>query len=74
MSLPSTVRGATSDCETPFSCIVLKRDLKDAYKSGKFSSSNVKRSGGSVEDCDVKAGGATRDEGTPEGRATNTEE
>lgn len=36
--------------------MVLKRDLKDAYKSGKFSSSKVKRSGGSAEELDVTGG------------------
>lgn len=43
--------------------MVLKRDLKDAYKSGKFSSSKVKRSGGSVEKFDETTGGATTEEG-----------
>lgn len=43
--------------------MVLKRDLKDAYKSGKFISSKVKRSGGSVEEFN-KTGGAATDEGT----------
>lgn len=49
--------------------MVLKRDLKDAYKSGKFSSSKVKRSVGSVEEFSETTGGAAIDEGT-----TDTEE
>lgn len=44
-----TACGAASDCEPPLSLMVLTSDLKDAYKSGKFISSKVKRSGGSVE-------------------------
>ena len=46
--------------------MVLTRDLKDAYKSGKFSSSKVNRSGGSVEEFNETTG---TDEGT-----TDTEE
>lgn len=45
--------------------MVLTRDLKDAYKSGKFSSSKVKRSGGSVEEFnETTRGAATDTEGT----------
>lgn len=40
--------GGTSDCEPPLSRTVLKIDLKDAYKSGRFNSSKVKRRGTSV--------------------------
>lgn len=64
VSLFRTARGATSDCEPPFSRMVLKRDLKDAYKSGKFISSKVKRSGGSVEEFNKTTGGAATDEAT----------
>lgn len=40
--------------------MVLKRDLKDAYKSGELKSSKVKRSGTSVEKLgEIKAGGMT---------------
>lgn len=49
--------------------MVLTRDLKDAYKSGKFSSSKVKRSVGSVEEFKETRGGAATDTGT-----TDTEE
>lgn len=73
MSLLGTARGATSDCEPPLSRIVLTRDLKDAYKSDKFSSSKVKRSGRSAKEFN-ETGGAVIDEGTAEGRATDTEE
>lgn len=45
-------------CEPPLSRMVLKRDLNDAYKSGKFSSSKVNRRGGSVEEFDEITGGA----------------
>lgn len=48
--------------------MVLKMDLKDAYKSVKLSSSKVKRSRGSVEEFKDATGGAVRDEG-----ATDTE-
>lgn len=67
MSLLETARGETSDCEPPRSRMVLKRDLKDAYKSGKIISSKVKRSGGSVEEFNETTGAAD------EGRA-HTEE
>lgn len=67
-----TARGVISDCEPPLSRIVLKRDLKDAYKSGKFISSKVKRSGGSVEEFNETAGGAAADEGAAAGRAADT--
>lgn len=53
-------------CEPPLSRMVLTRDLKDAYKSGKFSSSKVKRSGGSVEEFNKTTGGAATDEDTEE--------
>lgn len=59
VSLLRPARGATSDCEPPLSRMVLKRDLKDAYKSGKFISSKVKRSGGSVEEVNETTGGTT---------------
>lgn len=59
-----TAIGAASDCEPPLSRIVLKRDLKDAYKSGKFSSSKVKRSGGSAEVFREATGGVVIEEGT----------
>lgn len=49
VSLLGRVRGATSDCEPPLSRMVLKRDLKDAYRSGRVISSKLKRSGGSTE-------------------------
>lgn len=42
--------------------MVLNRDLKDAYKSGMFSSSKEKRSGGSVEPFDEAAATADVDE------------
>lgn len=38
--------------------MVLTRDLKEAYKSGKFSSSKVKRCGRSEKELDRGAGGA----------------
>lgn len=46
--------------------MVLTRDLNDAYKSGKFSSSKVKRSGRSVEKLDeaTGTGGMATEEGT----------
>ncbi len=56
-------------CEPPLSRMVLKRDLNDAYKSGKFSSSKVKRSGGSVEEFNETTGGAATGKG-----ATGAEE
>lgn len=62
MSLFGTARGETSDCEPPLSRIVLKRDLKEAYKSGRIISSKVKRSGGSVEEFNETTGAT--DEGT----------
>lgn len=62
MSLLGTAIGAKSDCEPPLSRMVLKRDLKDAYKSGKFSSSKVKRSGGSAEGFEEITGGAAHTE------------
>lgn len=37
--------------------MVLTRDLKEAYKSGKFSSSKVKRCGRSEKELDRGAGG-----------------
>lgn len=66
MSLFGTVRGVTSDCEPPRSRIVLNKDLKDAYKSGRLNSSKVKRSGGSVEEFSETTGGAATDEGAAE--------
>lgn len=70
MSPLNTARGA-SDCEPPLSRMLLKKDLKDAYKSGKFSSSKVKRSEGSEEALKEMTGGGgmATDEGT-----TDTEE
>lgn len=62
MSLCGTARGAPSDCEPPRSRMVLKRDLKDVYKSGKVISSKVKRSGGSVEEFNETTGAT--DDGT----------
>lgn len=50
--------------EAPRSRIVLKRDLKDAYKSGMFHSSKVKRSNGSVEEFTETTGVALTDVGT----------
>lgn len=41
--------------------MVLKRDLKDAYKSGELNSSKVKRSGRSVEKLGEMKGGGTTD-------------
>lgn len=49
-------------CEPPRSRMVLKRDLKDVYKSGKVISSKVKRSGGSVEEFNETTGAT--DDGT----------
>lgn len=46
-------------CEPPLSRIVLTRDLKDAYKSGRFRSSKVNRSGGSVVEFGEMKGAAT---------------
>ena len=48
--------------------MVLTRDLKEAYKSGKFSSSKVKRCGRSEKELDRAAGGVATDIG-----ATDTE-
>lgn len=48
MSVLEILRGGMSDCEPPLSRIVLKIDLKDAYKSGRFNSSKVKRRGTSL--------------------------
>lgn len=62
--MPRTARGTTSDCEPPLSRMFLTRDLKDAYKSGRLSSSKVKRSGRSVEVFNEMTGGAATDEGT----------
>lgn len=43
--------------------MVLKKDLKDAYKSGELKSSKVKRSGRSVEKLgEIKGGGMTDEE------------
>lgn len=52
-----------SHCEPPLSRMVLTRDLKEAYKSGKFSSSKVKRCGRSEKELDRAAGGAAMDNG-----------
>lgn len=49
--------------------MVLTRDLKEAYKSGKFSSSKVKRCGRSEKELDRGAGGAAMDMG-----ATDTDD
>lgn len=43
--------------------MVLTRDLKEAYKSGRFSSSKVKRCGRSEKELDRGAGGAAMDIG-----------
>lgn len=51
-------------CEPPLSRTVLNRDLKDAYRSSKLSSSKVKRSKGSVGGFTETTGGATADDGT----------
>lgn len=64
MSLLETFRGGTSDCEPPLSRIVLKMDLKDAYKSGKFNSSKVKRRGTSVGFRLTTAGAAAEETAT----------
>lgn len=55
--------------------MVLKRDLKDAYKSGELKSSKVKRSGMSVEKLgEMKGGGMTdREEEEEEEGAADTE-
>lgn len=52
-----------SHWEPPLSRMVLTRDLKEAYKSGKFSSSKVKRCGRSEKELDRGAGGAVMDKG-----------
>lgn len=52
-----------SHCELPLSRMVLTRDLKEAYKSGKFSSSKVKRCGRSEKELDKAARGAATDNG-----------
>lgn len=43
--------------------MVFTSDLKDAYKSGKFSSSKVKRSGRSEKELDSTTEGAATDVG-----------
>lgn len=43
--------------------MVLTKNLKEAYKSGKFSSSKVKRCGRSEKELDRTAGGAATDNG-----------
>lgn len=46
--------------------MVLKRDLKDAYRSGKFISSKVKRSAGSAEGFEETTAAAATAEGDRE--------
>lgn len=54
--------------------MVLKRLLKDAYKSGRFSSSKVKRSGRSVEELDkIMAGVMTGDGATDPDRCVEVD-
>lgn len=48
--------------DPPLSRIVLNSDLKDAYKSGMFSSSKEKRSGGSADGFDGAAAVVDEDE------------
>lgn len=62
----SAGRRGTSDCEPPLSRMVFTSDLKEAYRSGKFSSSKVKRSGGSTVVFNEATAGPATDEGTTE--------
>lgn len=71
MSLLEIFSGGMSDCEPPLSRIVLKIDLKDAYKSGRFNSSKVKRRGTS-EGFILARGGAPTAEETMTGGPTDT--
>lgn len=52
-----------SHCEPPRSRTVLTNVLKEAYKSGKFSSSKVKWSGSSENELDRTTEGAPTDDG-----------
>lgn len=66
VSVLGAASGATSDCEPPRSLTVLQRDLKEANRSGRLSSSKVKRSAGSMEGGGKEGGGMEGGAGGPD--------